>query len=256
MALSLALFFFSGANSSADTATYRPLDHLWWGTRDLAETPSLVVLGAGTALTVVALTLDTGVHDYFAGHDRLGGAARIGNDYIGTGIPGAILAAGTLGFGLWRDRQHEIDSGEAQLEGLVATGAYTELLKFTVRRARPDSGNLQSFPSGHTSIAFSSAASLMELHGPSLGVPALVLAAFTGVCRLDVNAHHLSDVIFGAALGYAVGQSYALHHQCMGGQRRVAPAAQCESQGQAAQVALLPYFDGRSDFGVAARLKF
>jgi membrane-associated phospholipid phosphatase len=68
-----------------------------------------------------------------------------------------------------------------------------------------------------------------------------MLTMYTATCRLDVDAHHLSDVIFGGALGYAVGYAYTLHHRTSEGYRGAT---------------VVPYFDSRESFGLAARLTF
>lgn len=225
---------------------YRPLDHLWYGTRDIPDRQNAWVLGAGAALTLGALTLDRDVHDYFAGHNRLGSAGRLGDRILGTGIPGALAGIGMVVYGLAGDSPHELDAGEAHLEGLAATAAYTWVLKLSVRRPRPDSRNRLSFPSGHASTVFASAASTMDMYGPAAGIPVLALGVYTGLARLGSNAHHLSDVLFGAALGYAVGHAYARHH-------RGAEAEKAEASDSAL---VTPYFDSRSECGLAAILMF
>lgn len=230
------LFLLASFASEARCDSYKPVDHLWMGLRDFPNSESLIVMGSGAALALTSFFfVDESVHKYFAGQNRLGSSERVGNDYLGTGIPGAGLAVSMLGYGLWSSRADYVDSGEAQLEALAATFVFTDLLKFTTRRSRPESANRLSFPSGHTSTVFASAASLMDTKGEAWGIPTLVLGAFTGLCRLDVNAHYLSDVLFGAALGYALGHSYALHHVEIG---------------NAKSVSISPYFDDRSNFGI------
>jgi hypothetical protein len=187
-------------------------NHFWNGSKYLVSQDDLIILGTGTAAAVGALYLDKSVEDYFKGHNRLGGWETVGNDYLGTGIAGGITGLGTLCAGAWGDHSYDQRAGQTHLETLAATGIYTEVLKVLFRRDRPDHGSLTSFPSGHTSIMFASAASLMDFYGPWVGVPTLLLAGYTGVCRLAVNVHYLSDVVFGAALGYAVGHAYAQYN--------------------------------------------
>ena len=66
-----------------------------------------------------------------------------------------------------------------------------------------------AWPSGHTSSAFTVAAVLNEHYGPWVGVPSLALAGLVGYQRIDAREHDLSDVVFGAMLGYVVGTSIA-----------------------------------------------
>jgi len=96
---------------------------------------------------------------------------------------------------------------EATSEAVALTVAETQLLKFVVNRRRPDgSSGGASFPSGHTSFAFSGATLLArwwadEHDGSALGYLLYLPATYVGVSRLEGNRHFLSDVTFGAALG-------------------------------------------------------
>lgn len=89
----------------------------------------------------------------------------------------------------------------------VVNLGYTELLKVTVRRERPDGSNTQSFPSGHSSDAFTWATVFERHYGWKLGVPAYALAATMGYSRIVRDKHYLSDVVAGATLGYIVGRT-------------------------------------------------
>lgn len=82
----------------------------------------------------------------------------------------------------------------------------THGLKIVVGRERPDGSNQRSFPSGHTSSSFTVAAVLQEFYGPEIGIPAYLLAATSGLARIQSRHHYLSDVIFGAALGIVFGR--------------------------------------------------
>lgn len=221
-------------------AGYRPLDHMWWGVRDLPNTTSLVVLGAGLALTLGSLSYDDRVRDYFADQDRLGGWEAIGN-FWGTGIPGGLIALGSIGWGVWKDRPYELESGEAHGEALAANALMTGLIKISVYRWRPDGGSHTAFPSGHTSTAFVTAANLMHRYGPAFGVPAIAMGVWTAVSRLAINVHWLSDTFFGAALGYAVGYAYTLHH------------AGAQS---APSTVVIPYYGSREDFGLNVAVRW
>ena len=61
-----------------------------------------------------------------------------------------------------------------------------------------------SFPSGHTASGFAAAFALW-FQNRSLGVPALVLAAFIGFTRLYLYVHFPTDILGGVALGLAAG---------------------------------------------------
>ena len=64
-----------------------------------------------------------------------------------------------------------------------------------------------AFPSGHTIFAWSLATVIAKQYKNCVIIPVLAYTAATGVglSRVTENAHWLSDVIVGAALGYTIG---------------------------------------------------
>ena len=98
--------------------------------------------------------------------------------------------------------------------GLLVSSAVTGLLKKMVNKPRPyetyddiypdvrESGN--SFPSGHTSLAFSMATSLLlTTEKWYYAAPAYVWAIGVGYSRIYLGQHYPSDVIAGAVTGAA-----------------------------------------------------
>ncbi|MGB5556045.1 MAG: phosphatase PAP2 family protein, partial [Flavobacteriaceae bacterium] len=86
------------------------------------------------------------------------------------------------------------------------TLAVTYSLKYLTNKRRPEGrNNFDSFPSGHTSSAFSGASFIQRRYGWKYGVPAYVLATLVGVSRTEApDGHHDGwDVIAGAAIGIA-----------------------------------------------------
>ena len=84
-------------------------------------------------------------------------------------------------------------------------------VKQSIRRDRP-TGECCAFPSGHATSAFA-VASVLERHFSYRGSwPALLAASYVATSRLVDNRHFLSDVIFGAALGEAVGWTVVGRH--------------------------------------------
>lgn len=86
-----------------------------------------------------------------------------------------------------------------------ATRLATDGLKSTIHEERPDESDDRSFPSGHTSMSFSAAASLHKRYGWKYGFPAYAVAAFVGAARVKADKHYVHDVIAGAAIGEAAG---------------------------------------------------
>ena len=77
-------------------------------------------------------------------------------------------------------------------------------LKHITKEERPDGSNLQSFPSGHTTTAFSSAHFLYREYRDTnfwLSISGYPIAIFTGVYRALNNKHWVGDVVAGAGFG-------------------------------------------------------
>lgn len=83
---------------------------------------------------------------------------------------------------------------------LGTTVIMTSLIKDTAGKMRPSSESTLSFPSGHTSAAFSAAAFVDTRYGHAWGVPFYALAAFTGYSRVNADAHHVDDVLAGMSV--------------------------------------------------------
>jgi membrane-associated phospholipid phosphatase len=92
------------------------------------------------------------------------------------------------------------------LKGFALNEALTYSLKAIVNKERPDMSNSYSFPSGHTSTTFQSASFIQRRYGWRYGVPAYVLASYTGFTRLNTNKHDIVDVLAGALIG--IGSTY------------------------------------------------
>ena len=97
-------------------------------------------------------------------------------------------------------------------EGMVQLGytffsvlQVTELVKHTADKPRPGDHDGYSFPSGHTSTAFSGAAYWQMRYGWKVGVPMYTAAALVGYSRVNTKAHRWIEVFAGAALGYIGG---------------------------------------------------
>lgn len=77
-------------------------------------------------------------------------------------------------------------------------------IKYGLGRLRPDGSAYNSFPSGHTAMAFMAAAMLDQEYGglsPWISVAGYSLATATGISRALNNRHWLSDVVVGAGIG-------------------------------------------------------
>ena len=96
--------------------------------------------------------------------------------------------------------------GALQAGGSAAAGfGAAQGLKQVFPEQRPDGSGNDSFPSGHTATAFAAATSILERRGPEEGIPALALASFVGLARVEADKHYWYDVVAGAALGAGAG---------------------------------------------------
>ncbi len=96
---------------------------------------------------------------------------------------------------------HRDFAGTRQLAvSIGVTFGVTLALKHVIDETRPNGGHL-SFPSGHTSLSFSSAEFVRGRYGWSAGAPAYALAAFVGYSRVESHQHYVHDVLGGAGIG-------------------------------------------------------
>lgn len=73
-------------------------------------------------------------------------------------------------------------------------------LKYSVNERRPN-GGAQSFPSGHTAMAFMGAEFIRKEYGWAWGIPAWLAAGYVGWTRIESGNHWTRDVVAGAAIG-------------------------------------------------------
>ena len=94
-------------------------------------------------------------------------------------------------------RQAALSLGTA--EGIALLG------KATIHEQRPDQSDNNSFPSGHSALAFASATTMYKRYGWEVGVPAYALATLTASARVAARKHHWYDALAGAVIGSSSG---------------------------------------------------
>jgi len=164
-------------------------------------------LGGGglTALAVHAADDDIAEHVQEHHPDELTGGATYGSQWLH--IP---VAMGVWGLGALAGSDRFAETGRDLLRAQISVVSWTYAIKYASNRTRPN-GDPHSFPSGHASTSFATAAVLQEHFGWKVGVPAFLAAAYTGASRVVANQHWTSDVVFGAAVGMASGRTVTLH---------------------------------------------
>jgi undecaprenyl-diphosphatase len=198
---------------------------------------SLVFLALLTLVVLLAavLPVDGTVHDLIFRHAvshevRLtaNGLTLLGTTWAGAGLLGVLAAVG--------HRAGDIALRRAGIGGLAALaigGLTVQVVKHVVCRARPrlvegwgvgaparpddravtgffhwpclGARDLNSFPSGHATTAFTVAAALTAA-APNRRRLWLVVASGIGASRVVLNAHFLSDVIGGGLIGWWAGR--------------------------------------------------
>jgi membrane-associated phospholipid phosphatase len=218
----LLFVLFLGSNAPVAAQTNVPAD----SSAPLFDQNDLIYAGAFTLGTVALFPLDRFLANEIQGSRfqenkvfRLG--ANV--DYIGR--PGAfIIGALVYAGGRLAGSDRVADLGLHGTEALVASEFVTQIVKAVAGRARPfvDQDNPtdfklgrgfgdkthQSFPSGHTSIAFAAAAAVTTETGewwpdakPYIGTAMYGGAALVGLSRMYRNKHWATDVAAAGALG-------------------------------------------------------
>lgn len=104
-------------------------------------------------------------------------------------------------------KNHWFDQTKNLALSMILTDVVTKALKSSVYKVRPNQFNADSFPSGHTSLAFASGSVTYEEFkdtSPFLAYSGYGFATLTGGLRLANNKHWVSDVMVGAGIGIAV----------------------------------------------------
>src|SRR5690606_1847917 len=88
---------------------------------------------------------------------------------------------------------------------LISSGATsiaaTYILKYAIKKERPDHSDTHSFPSNHTAISFQGASFIAKRYGWKYSIPAYLISGYVGWGRIYSKRHDTWDVIAGAAIG-------------------------------------------------------
>ena len=117
-------------------------------------------------------------------------------------ITGDILQIGLPSAALYMTFLKDDVKGRVEFwEALLSSTMITLTLKKTFYKQRPDASNFESFPSGHTAVAFSGASFITHRYGKKYAIPTYLLATFVGYSRVYAKKHYWGDVIVGAGIG-------------------------------------------------------
>jgi membrane-associated phospholipid phosphatase len=130
-----------------------------------------------------------------------------------------IFSLATYALGLFTGNEDIRITGRLAFTSLTTSGITVMAVRLIFGRSRPTAGRgawdfnwfetnneRQSFPSGHTTVAFALSTVLAErIDTWWARIGFYGLASLTGFSRIYNNQHWLSDVVVGAALGLAAG---------------------------------------------------
>lgn len=177
---------------------------------------------AGTGMTAV---VDDGLRNATAGRQQgfMQDVVDVGNAY-GTWIPPVAISSGLYLTGLVLDEPGIRRAGRHVFQAALYATLITGSIKALAGRHRPylEDGpyklrgpstrdDFNSFPSGHSTIAFAVSSSLAaEIDEPWATVGLYGLAGITALSRMYSDRHWGSDVVFGAVVGTVCG--YGVTH--------------------------------------------
>lgn len=174
--------------------------------RQTTDVGNLAILAAGGLSSVAAFQYEGDVYE----HNRKGENLIMTADTAG--VLGTV-GGGGLGIGI-AVTQILLDqkNGLRHARAIALTSLSHVTLAYSFQKKRPGGRGdylpfASSFPSGHAASAFATATSLSYAYGYGVGIPAYLLATSIAAARVSENAHWLSDVFAGAALGLFWGRA-------------------------------------------------
>ena len=225
--LLLAVAFSAGIASAQGTTTDSTRKHETLFTSKDAWI-SVGFVGATVALYPVDKSMAQRLHNQNSFENR--SIAHWANGFDNLAQPGAlVLSVGAYGLGKLTHHPDMADFGWHVTEAVIVGVAVTELLKGALGRSRPyvsadtnpgdfklgagfTSTARQSFPSGHTTIAFAAAAAatgeVQHLWPRYTWIAGPLLygsATMVGLARMYQDQHWASDVVLGAGIGTFAG---------------------------------------------------
>lgn len=169
----------------------------------------------GTAGLTATLIFDRAIRDdvfYYRNSDPASELRSMGD----VGEKAGLIFGGAFGLqGIVFRNAKSRQTSVLLLESFVVSGLIASGIKTVIGRERPSQANSSmdfgkhspssSFPSGHTTAAFSAATVIAEQYPKwHIAIPMYAAATVVGVSRMYASKHWSSDVVAGAFLGTAV----------------------------------------------------
>ena len=222
--------------AGADTVIYPELNKTYlksyyYDTKSFIVSPTKwkarqwIEFGAITSAGILAYTQDEKIQKYFVGHqsetaDKL---SKYIFEPIGNGIGTSVIIGSLYLGGRLTNNKRLAGTSLTAAKAFVVSSVCTQAIKQLTHRHRPYQDEIpdhakwegpfadihyNSFPSGHSTAAFSLATVFALEYSHTIWVPvvAYTLAAGTAVSRLYDNDHWASDVVIGTAIGFVTGR--------------------------------------------------
>jgi len=204
------------------------------------KTQDWLLLGAVIATTGAIGLADGDLRESIQ-NNRNGTTRRIARVVgpLGDGRTALVVAGGFYLIGSLTKNEKSKETIIMAVEAGVVSGMFTGLIKLSTARGRPflndgpagfgDPFDLErgqtALPSGHTTLAFSSASVISSQYdSPWVAVTAYSLASLVGWSRIHDDKHWASDVFLGAVIGTVVGRTVVkLHNKNNSGNFKVSP---------------------------------
>jgi len=185
-------------------------ERLWTDVQEIPSWRTVIVLGAGGALAAISnAAWDDDVRRSVRKDPERFGHAE--NNSLNVAADPMVLFAGAsalYGGSLLLESPRLHDFTLDVMSALTIEMPAVFVLKKAFHTTRPN-GDPDGFPSGHVAGSMAVATLLGEHFGLYPAIAGYTITGFVAFHRIDYGKHDLSDVIFGAALGYAVGSSVA-----------------------------------------------
>jgi membrane-associated phospholipid phosphatase len=137
-----------------------------------------------------------------AGFSHAANAAKTNTEKAGDILQYAVPLLGFSSTLLFEDNEQAHYAGSiAFIKSAVSAQLTALALKKSINAQRPNGECCDSFPSGHTTLAFMGASFIQFRYGWQYSVPAYIAATYVGYSRVNTEQHYTRDVVAGAAIG-------------------------------------------------------
>jgi hypothetical protein len=122
--------------------------------------------------------------------------------------PGLFIATGVIyAWGIASENEVQYAKASSLMSVMVVTALSVEGMKVIARDERPDDKGNHAWPSGHAASSMAFAVAVDELYGFGYAIPLYALSVTSGIARLDMRDHFVSQVVAGWGIGYIIGRS-------------------------------------------------